>query len=129
TRTVLDSGLLHDVIGGHDPQDSTSLTDAWPSFAQAARDGARGDVLKGLKVGVIKELPDCGLRPGVAPSFRASLDLVQQNGAEIVDISTPHCEYGVAAYYRILPAEASSNLAKFDSVRFGLRVTPDGNPT
>lgn len=129
TRTVLDSGLLHDVIGGHDPQDSTSLTDAWPSFADAAREGARGDVLKGLKVGVIKELPDSGFQPGVAASFRASLDLLEANGAEIVEISTPHFEYGVAAYYLILPAEASSNLAKFDSVRFGLRVTPDGNPT
>ncbi|GEK86189.1 Asp-tRNA(Asn)/Glu-tRNA(Gln) amidotransferase subunit GatA [Microbacterium aerolatum] len=129
TRTVLDSGLLHDVIAGHDPRDSTSLTDAWPSFADAAREGARGDVLKGLKVGVIKELPDSGFQPGVAASFRASLDLLEANGAEIVEISTPHFEYGVAAYYLILPAEASSNLAKFDSVRFGLRVTPDGNPT
>lgn len=129
TRTVLDSGLLHDIIGGHDPKDSTSLTDAWPSFADAAREGARGDVLKGLKVGIIKELPDSGFQPGVAASFRASLDMLAANGAEIVEISTPHFEYGVAAYYLILPAEASSNLAKFDSVRFGLRVTPDGNPT
>lgn len=129
TRTVLDSGLLHDIIGGHDPKDSTSLTDAWPSFADAAREGARGDVLKGLRVGVIKELPDSGFQSGVAASFRASLDLLEANGAEIVEISTPHFEYGVAAYYLILPAEASSNLAKFDSVRFGLRVTPDGNPT
>lgn len=129
TRTVLDSGLLHDVIGGHDAKDSTSLTDAWPSFADAAREGARGDVLKGLKVGVIKELPDSGFQPGVAASFRASLDLLEANGAEIVEISTPHFEYGVAAYYLILPAEASSNLAKFDSVRFGLRVTPEGGAT
>lgn len=129
TRTVLDSGLLHDVIAGHDPHDSTSLEDAWPSFADAAREGARGDVLKGLKVGVITELPDSGFQPGVAASFRASLDLLERSGAEIVEISAPHFEYGVAAYYLILPAEASSNLAKFDSVRFGLRVTPDGNPT
>ncbi|WP_417511606.1 Asp-tRNA(Asn)/Glu-tRNA(Gln) amidotransferase subunit GatA [Microbacterium sp.] len=129
TRTVLDSGLLHDVIGGHDPQDSTSLSDEWPSFADAAREGARGDVLKGLKVGVVKEFPDSGFQPGVAASFRASLDLLEANGAEIVEISTPHFEYGVAAYYLILPAEASSNLAKFDSVRFGLRVTPEGGAT
>lgn len=129
TRTVLDAGLLHDVIGGHDPKDSTSLTDVWPSFAEAARDGARGDVLKGLRVGVIKELPDSGFQPGVAASFRESLALLEANGAEIVEISTPHFEYGVAAYYLILPAEASSNLAKFDSVRFGLRVTPEGGAT
>ncbi|MCT9001590.1 Asp-tRNA(Asn)/Glu-tRNA(Gln) amidotransferase subunit GatA [Microbacterium memoriense] len=126
SRTVLDSALLHDVIGGHDPHDSTSLTDAWPSFAAAAREGARGDVLKGLKVGVIRELPDSGFQAGVSASFRASLALLEAQGAEIVEISAPHFEYGVAAYYLILPAEASSNLAKFDSVRFGLRVDVPG---
>ena len=129
TRTVLDAGLLHDAIGGHDPKDSTSLRDEWPSFAEAAREGASGEVLKGLKVGVIRELPDSGFQAGVAESFRASLALMEAQGAEIVEIDAPHFEYGVAAYYLILPAEASSNLAKFDSVRFGLRVTPDGNPT
>ncbi|KAA9110689.1 Asp-tRNA(Asn)/Glu-tRNA(Gln) amidotransferase subunit GatA [Microbacterium rhizomatis] len=126
TRTVLDAGLLHDVIGGHDPRDSTSLTDAWPSFADAAREGARGDVLKGLKVGVIAELPDSGFQAGVSGSFRAALAVMEAQGAEIVEISAPHFEYGVAAYYLILPAEASSNLAKFDSVRFGLRTQAVG---
>ena len=129
TRSVLDAGLLHDVIGGHDHRDSTSLTDVWPSFAEAARDGARGDVLKGLRVGVVRELPDSGFQTGVSASFRASLALLEANGAEIVEISAPHFEYGVAAYYLILPAEASSNLAKFDSVRFGMRVTPNANAT
>ena len=129
TRTVLDAGLLHDVIGGHDPRDSTSLTDAWPSFADAAREGARGDVLRGLRVGVISELPDAGFQAGVSASFRAALAVMEAQGAEIVEISAPHFEFGVAAYYLILPAEASSNLAKFDSVRFGLRVTPSGTPT
>jgi aspartyl-tRNA(Asn)/glutamyl-tRNA(Gln) amidotransferase subunit A len=85
--------------------------------------------LKGLKVGVIRELPDSGFQSGVAASFRASLSMMEAHGAEIVEIDAPHFEYGVAAYYLILPAEASSNLAKFDSVRFGLRVTPAGNPT
>ena len=129
SRTVLDAGLLHDVIGGHDPKDSTSLPEAWPSFAAAAREGATGQVLQGLKVGVIKELPDSGFQSGVASSFHAALKLMEAQGAEIVEISAPHFEYGVAAYYLILPAEASSNLAKFDSVRFGLRVTPDGGGT
>ncbi|MDQ2671105.1 MAG: Asp-tRNA(Asn)/Glu-tRNA(Gln) amidotransferase subunit GatA [Gemmatimonadota bacterium] len=129
TRTVLDAGLLHDVIGGHDPHDSTSLTDAWPSFAEAAREGARGDVLKGLKVGIIRELPDSGFQPGVAASFRAALRTLEAQGAELVEVSAPHFEYGVAAYYLILPAEASSNLARFDSVRFGMRVTPHANAT
>jgi len=126
TRTVLDAGLLHDVIGGHDPYDSTSLTDAWPSFAEAARDGARGDVLKGLRVGVIAELPDSGFQAGVSASFRSALAVMEAHGAEIVEISAPHFEYGVAAYYLVLPAEASSNLAKFDSVRFGMRVNVPG---
>lgn len=129
TRTVLDAGLLHDVIGGHDANDSTSLSDAWPSFAAAAREGATGEVLTGLKVGVIRELDDRGFQKGVSDSFRASLAALEAQGAEIVEISAPHFEYGVAAYYLILPAEASSNLAKFDSVRFGLRVTPQGTPT
>ncbi len=126
SRTVLDSALLHDVIAGHDPHDATSLTDAWPSFAAAAREGASGEVLNGLKVGVIRELPDSGFQPGVAGSFRAALTAMEAAGAEIVEISAPHFEYGVAAYYLILPAEASSNLAKFDSVRFGMRVDVPG---
>ncbi len=126
TRTVLDAGLLHDVIGGHDPHDSTSLAHEWPSFAAAAREGAPGQVLKGLKVGVIRELPDSGFQAGVSESFRAALSAMEAQGAEIVESSAPHFEYGVAAYYLILPAEASSNLAKFDSVRFGLRVEVPG---
>lgn len=126
TRTVLDAGLLHDVIGGHDPRDSTSLKREWPSFAAAAREGASGDVLKGLKVGVIAELPDEGFDAGVAKSFRDALETLQAHGAEIVEIQAPHTQYAVAAYYLILPAEASSNLAKFDSVRFGLRVDVPG---
>ncbi len=129
SRTVLDAGLLHDVIGGHDPHDSTSLDENWPSFAAAAREGARGDVLRGLRVGVITELPDSGFQPGVARSFHAALRTLEEHGAELVEVSAPHFEYGVAAYYLILPAEASSNLAKFDSVRFGLRVTPEGHST
>lgn len=126
SRTVLDSALLHDVIAGHDPHDSTSLDEQWPSFAAAAREGAGGDALRGLKVGVITQLDDAGFQPGVSASFRAALALMESQGAEIVEISAPHFEYGVAAYYLILPAEASSNLAKFDSVRFGLRVDVPG---
>ncbi|NHI16922.1 Asp-tRNA(Asn)/Glu-tRNA(Gln) amidotransferase subunit GatA [Microbacterium excoecariae] len=126
TRTVLDAGLLHDVIGGHDPHDATSLTDAWPSFAAAARAGAAGEGIRGLRVGVVRDLPDAAFQPGVAEAFRASLALLEAQGAEIVEVQAPHFEYAVAAYYLILPAEASSNLAKFDSVRFGLRVDGAG---
>jgi aspartyl-tRNA(Asn)/glutamyl-tRNA(Gln) amidotransferase subunit A len=129
TRTVLDAGLLHDVIAGHDPHDSTSLDERWPSFAAAAREGATGEILKGLKVGVVRELSDGAFQGGVAESFRQALAAMEAQGAEIVEVSAPSFEYGVAAYYLILPAEASSNLAKFDSVRFGMRVTPHASAT
>ena len=123
-RTVLDAALLHDVIGGHDPHDSTSLRDQWPSFAAAARTGRRVRNLDNVRVGVVKELDAPGFQSGVSQRFHETLTLLEKNGAEIVEVSAPHFEYAVAAYYLILPAEASSNLAKFDSVRFGLRVNP-----
>jgi len=129
SRTVLDSALVHDIIGGHDHHDSTSIPEAWPSFAEAARRGARGDSLKGLRVGVIKELDTDGIQAGVLARFHETIRALADEGAEIVEVSTPNFEYAVAAYYLILTAEASSNLAKFDSVRFGLRVTPSGSPT
>jgi len=129
SRTVLDSALVHDIIGGHDHHDSTSIPEAWPSFAEAARRGARGDSLNGLRVGVIKELDTDGIQAGVLARFHETIRALADEGAEIVEVSTPNFEYAVAAYYLILTAEASSNLAKFDSVRFGLRVTPSGSPT
>ena len=130
TRTVLDAGLLHDVIGGHDPHDSTSIPDAWPSFADAARAGRREGAIRGLRVGVVTDLAGGeGFQPGVVQRFEEALALLEAEGAEIVPVSAPSFRYAIAAYYLILPAEASSNLAKFDSVRFGMRVTPDGQPT
>jgi len=126
TRTVLDAALLHDVIGGHDPRDSTSLTDTWPSFAAAAREGSARESLKGVRVGVVKELDSPGFQAGVSQRFHEALALLEEAGAEIVEVSAPNFEYAVAAYYLILPAEASSNLAKFDSVRFGLRAKVAG---
>ncbi|TFC95801.1 MULTISPECIES: Asp-tRNA(Asn)/Glu-tRNA(Gln) amidotransferase subunit GatA [Cryobacterium] len=128
TRTVLDAALLHDVIGGHDPLDSTSLTDAWPSMAAAARSGLADGALKGVRVGVVKELSGNGFQAGVAQRFTETLALLAAAGAEIVEVSAPNFEYAIAAYYLILPAEASSNLARFDSVRFGIRVNPEGGP-
>jgi aspartyl-tRNA(Asn)/glutamyl-tRNA(Gln) amidotransferase subunit A len=94
-------------------------------MAEAAKNGS----LKGVRVGVIKELNGEGFQPGVKARFQESLDLMVKAGAEIIEVSCPSFEYAIAAYYLILPAEASSNLAKFDSVRFGMRVTPEGNPT
>ncbi|MEV8215191.1 Asp-tRNA(Asn)/Glu-tRNA(Gln) amidotransferase subunit GatA [Leifsonia sp. NPDC077715] len=128
SRSVLDAGLLHDVIAGHDPFDSTSLTDTWPSMADAARAGQRDGALKGVRVGVIREIAGDGFQKGVKQRFDESLALLESAGAEIVEVSAPSFEYAVAAYYLILPAEASSNLARFDSVRFGLRVDPSEGP-
>tara|TARA_R110000868_G_scaffold411675_1_gene707347 strand:+ start:10342 stop:11856 length:1515 start_codon:yes stop_codon:yes gene_type:complete len=128
TRTVLDAGLLHDVIGGHDPRDSTSIPDAWPSFADAARAGHREGAVKGLKIGVLKEMSQesQGFQSGVLQRFHESLAALEAQGAELVEVSAPSFEYAISAYYLILPAEASSNLAKFDSVRFGMRVEVPG---
>ncbi|MEZ5189994.1 MAG: Asp-tRNA(Asn)/Glu-tRNA(Gln) amidotransferase subunit GatA [Schumannella sp.] len=144
TRTVLDAALLHDVIGGHDPRDSTSIPDAWPSFADAARTGLREGVVKGLRIGVVSELGggttggttggtaggaagvSQGFQPGVLQRFHEALGLLEKQGAELVEVSAPSFEYAISAYYLILPAEASSNLAKFDSVRFGLRTEVPG---
>jgi aspartyl-tRNA(Asn)/glutamyl-tRNA(Gln) amidotransferase subunit A len=124
-RTVLDTALLHDVIAGHDPHDSTSLKQEWPSMADAVRSAN----VTGLRIGVMTELDGDGFQPGVLARFHESLELLKAEGAEIVPVSLPSLAYAVAAYYLILPAEASSNLAKFDSVRFGLRVNPTGGGT
>ena len=126
TRTVLDSALIHDVIGGHDPHDSTSLQREWPSFTAAAREGAASGSLAGLKVGVVKELDSEGIASDVQARFQETVRVLTDAGAEVVEVSCPSFAYSVAAYYLILPAEASSNLARFDSVRFGLRVEQAG---
>ncbi len=128
TRTVLDSALLHEVIGGHDPKDSTSIPSPVPSLVEAARAGAGGD-MTGLKVGVIKELTGDGYQPGVQARFDEALELLVKAGAETVEVSCPSFKHALATYYLILPAEASSNLAKFDAMRYGLRVVPEGDPS
>jgi aspartyl-tRNA(Asn)/glutamyl-tRNA(Gln) amidotransferase subunit A len=92
-------------------------------------EAARKQDVKGMRIGVIKQLTGAGFQPGVSARFQESLNLLAGAGAEIVEVDCPSFEYAIAAYYLILPAEASSNLAKFDSVRFGMRVAPEGNPT
>ena len=121
-RTVLDAALLHQVIGGHDPCDSTSIDAPVPDVVGAARSG---DV-SGLRVGVVRELRGEGYAPGVEQRFTEAVDLLDRLGAEIVEVSCPHFRYALAAYYLILPSECSSNLARFDGMRFGLRVGDDG---
>ena len=122
TRTVLDAALLHEVIGGHDPRDSTSIDAPVPPVVEAAR---RAEV-KGLRVGVVRELSGEGYQAGVRARFEESVQLLVDAGAEVVEVSCPHFDHALAAYYLILPSEASSNLAKFDAMRYGLRVGPAG---
>lgn len=124
-RNVLDAAYLQDAIAGHDPHDSTSLSGSLGSMVEAAKRGS----LKGKKVGLIKQLSGDGFQQGVRNRFAEALKLITEAGAEIVEVDCPSFEYAIDAYYLILPAEASSNLAKFDSVRFGMRVSPEGNPT
>ncbi|WP_431942195.1 Asp-tRNA(Asn)/Glu-tRNA(Gln) amidotransferase subunit GatA [Micromonospora marina] len=125
-RTVLDAALLHQVIGGHDPRDSTSIPAPVPDVVAAARLGATGD-LTGVKLGVVTEFTGEGAEPGVMAAFRDAAEALAKLGAEIVEVSCPHFKYALPAYYLIAPSECSSNLARFDGVRFGLRVGDDGN--
>jgi aspartyl-tRNA(Asn)/glutamyl-tRNA(Gln) amidotransferase subunit A len=124
-RNVMDAAMLQDAISGYDQMDSTSLPESLGSMTEAAKN----ESVKGLKIGVIKELTGAGFQAGVSERFQEALDLLVAQGAEIVEVSCPSFQYAIAAYYLILPAEASSNLARFDSVRFGLRVNPEGNQT
>ena len=116
TRDVADSALMMNVIAGHDPRDSTSIKREVPDFSQSLQDG-----LQGVRVGIPKEYFAEGLDPEVDTAVRNGITMLQDAGAEIVDVSLPHTEYCVAVYYLIAPAEASSNLARFDGVRYGYR--------
>ena len=127
TRTVLDSALLHELIGGHDARDSTSIDEPLPALVDAARQGALGD-LTGIRVGVVTELSGDGYQAGVSARFAESLELLEKAGATLVEVSCPNFRYALGAYYLIMPSEASSNLAKFDGMRFGLRVEPTDGP-
>lgn len=121
-RTVLDAALLHEVIGGYDPMDSTSIDAPLPPVVDAAR---AGDIT-GLRIGVVKELGGEGYAPGVEQRFNEALEVLRELGAEIVEVSCPHFEYALPAYYLIMPSEVSSNLARYDAMRYGLRVGDDG---
>jgi aspartyl-tRNA(Asn)/glutamyl-tRNA(Gln) amidotransferase subunit A len=128
-RTVFDAALLHEAIGGHDPLDSTSIDSPVPVLAEHARRGADGD-LSGLTVGVVRELGGeghtDGYESGVLDSFRAGVARLEAMGAQVREVSCPTFDLALAAYYLIAPSEASSNLARFDGVRYGLRVGDDG---
>ena len=117
-RTVLDAAYLHEVIAGFDPMDSTSINAPTPKVVEAAKSAS----VKGMKIGVIKELQGSGYQLGVLNRFNESLEELAKLGAEIVEVSCPNFEYALAAYYLIAPSECSSNLARFDAMRYGIRV-------
>ncbi|MCU4749424.1 Asp-tRNA(Asn)/Glu-tRNA(Gln) amidotransferase subunit GatA [Streptomyces sp. JH002] len=121
-RTVLDTALLHEAIAGHDPLDSTSINAPVPAVVEAARNGS----VAGLRVGVVKEFRGEGYQPGVMARFDEAVELLRELGAEVVEVSCPSFDKALAAYYLIAPSECSSNLARFDAMRYGLRVGDTG---
>lgn len=127
-RTVVDAAALQEIIGGHDPLDSTSLPEELTGLADAAQEGATAQDLTGLRIGVVKEMSQDGFESGVLEAFREVLSRLEARGAEIKEISCPSFSYAISAYYLIMPAEASSNLARFDGVRYGNRVEPAEGP-
>ena len=120
-RDVRDCAIMLEAMAGFDPKDSTSLDMPVPEWEA----GLSGD-LKGKKVGIPREYRMDGMDADVAASWDAGIAWLKDAGAEIVDISLPHTKYALPAYYIIAPAEASSNLARYDGVRYGLRDLPDG---
>ncbi len=122
TRTVMDAALLHAAIGGHDPRDSTSIPDAMPDVVAAAQ---QADV-RGMRIGLVRELSGEGYQAGVEQRFREAVQVLEHLGAEVVEVSCPIFDYALGAYYLILPSECSSNLARFDGMRYGLRVGDGG---
>jgi aspartyl-tRNA(Asn)/glutamyl-tRNA(Gln) amidotransferase subunit A len=122
TRSVMDAALLHQLIAGYDPMDSTSINSPVPDVVAAAKNQS----IKGMKIGLVKQLGGEGYQAGVRERFDEVVALLGSLGAEVIEISCPSFEYALAAYYLILPSECSSNLAKFDGMRYGLRVGDDG---
>ncbi len=122
-RNVLDTALLHAAIAGHDARDSTSINAPVPDVVAAA---LTADV-RGMKIGLVRELSGAGYQAGVQQRFDEAVAILTELGAEVVEVSCPHFEYALAAYYLILPSECSSNLARFDGMRYGLRVGDDGS--
>jgi aspartyl-tRNA(Asn)/glutamyl-tRNA(Gln) amidotransferase subunit A len=121
-RNVFDAALLHAAIAGHDPNDSTSIDAPVPDVVGAAR----STDIRGLRVGVVRELNGDGYEVGVRQRFAEAVELFSSLGAEVGEVSCPHFDYAMPAYYLIAPSEASSNLARFDAMRYGLRVGDDG---
>ncbi len=128
TRTVADAAALTELIGGHDPLDSTSLDEPVPPLRAAVEAVAGEKRIEGLRVGVVKELSGEGYQEEVLAAFTATVEALREAGADVVEVSCPSFDYALAAYYLIMPAEVSSNLARFDGMRYGIRVEPSEGP-
>ncbi len=120
-RNVKDAALMLETICGHDKKDSTSINKEVPEFSKAATAS-----VKGLRIGIPKEYYSDGMSKEIEAIWEQGKTWLKEQGAEIVDISLPHTKYALPTYYIIAPAEASSNLARYDGVRFGKRVSPEG---
>ncbi len=121
TRTVRDGAIMLQAISGYDVKDSTSVNKPVPDYEAALT----GDI-RGMKIGIPKEYRLDGMPTEIEALWQQGIDWLKDAGAEIVDISLPHTKYALPTYYIVAPAEASSNLARYDGVRYGNRVAPDG---
>jgi aspartyl-tRNA(Asn)/glutamyl-tRNA(Gln) amidotransferase subunit A len=119
-RTVADAALVLQTIAGHDPLDSTSLTDPVPDYVERLK---KTDGLNGVRVGLPREYMVGGMQPQVEAVVLEATATLEELGAELVEISLPHTPYALPVYYLIAPAEASANLARYDGMRYGLRIT------
>ncbi|MFC5369217.1 Asp-tRNA(Asn)/Glu-tRNA(Gln) amidotransferase subunit GatA [Arcanobacterium bovis] len=128
TRTVADAAALQDIIDGYDPHDSTSLPDVPVDLLDASRELEAAQDLSGLRIGLVEQMQGEGYSQGVLDVFNATVERLRERGAQIVTVSCPSFEYSLGAYYLIMPAEVSSNLARFDGVRYGNRVEPTEGP-
>jgi aspartyl-tRNA(Asn)/glutamyl-tRNA(Gln) amidotransferase subunit A len=117
TKDVMDSAIILRIIAGHDPMDSTSIDKPVPDYTASLKRG-----IEGLRIGVPKEYFIEGMDSDVEGAVRDAIDVLRKEGAEIVDISLPHTEYAISVYYLVATAEASSNLARYDGVKYGLRA-------
>ena len=120
-RTVYDAALLLKTMAGHDPADSTAASAAVPDFCEALT----GDV-NGIRIGIPAAIIDEGIDPDVRKAFTESLDVLRDRGATLVDVELPHARYAIPTYYLVATAEASSNLARYDGVRYGFRAPNTG---
>jgi len=122
-RSVMDAAMLHAAIAGHDPRDSTSIDALVPDVVGAARNAD----IRGMRIGLVRELGGEGYQDGVRQRFDEAVAILGDLGAEVIEVSCPHFDYALGAYYLILPSEASSNLARFDGMRYGLRAGDNGD--